>query len=181
MALQTTRINRPRKFRSAIQVARAVHPFPQRRPIRNRQLKQPVPFPIQIRLPSLTRSHNNVNLFRMRKLVRRPPENRRLKKSTAARRHNKAQSRISSGQSIRRRRKFPEDRARARSLRSQMMPSVEIRAVNIIVAGPASRIANIILALGRILRTNPRRSKAQQQRQQNNPVKKSPGRQSNFS
>jgi hypothetical protein len=62
-----------------------------------------------------------------------------------------------------------------------MMPSVEIRAVNIIVAGPASRIANIILALGRILRTNPRRSKAQQQRQQNNPVKKSPGRQSNFS
>ena len=144
VTFQAARHNRPAEIRDPIGKSRAVHPPVQFRPIRNRQLKQLIALPIQIRLPLFAGARNDVDAFALRFLVRRLPEHRGFVKTIFASVHAEAQVRIARRKHVGAGREAACDGVFAGKLRSQLVRSMNVSVGDRRVALLAHRIANKI-------------------------------------
>src|ERR1700733_1337103 len=109
VTLQAPRQNRPVEVRDALAVSRASDPSFQGRPVRHRQLKKLIAFPIQIGLALLSRPGDDIDSLRSRLLVRWLPEHGGFVKSAFFRVHTEMKIWIGGLQNIFAARKAAQD------------------------------------------------------------------------
>ena len=85
---------RPIKICRAVQISRTIDPVAQFRPVRNRELKKLISFPIQIGLSFSSGSNHDAKRFRMFFGMRRFPDNDRLIKNAILGVHSERKCRV---------------------------------------------------------------------------------------
>src|ERR1700692_4929214 len=147
VALQASRNHWPIKIGSGIHIAGAIHPFPKWSPVRYRQLKEPVAFPIQIGLAPLSGAHYHVDPLSLLLLIGRLPKNCGFIVVAFYGSHREVQIRIESSQSIGACCEFSGHRILTGKLRSKMVRSVPITAFNVLMARLARIVAGVVFAI----------------------------------
>ena len=149
VTLQAQRNDGPVEVRDTLSVSRAIDPSFQVRPVRHRQLKKLIAFPIQIRLTLMSRPGDDVDSLRSRLLVRRLPENGGFVKPTLFRVHAETEIGIAGLQNVFAARKIAQDGILVGQLRCQVVRGARIRIADFLVALPASRVSHKVSASAR--------------------------------